>query len=152
MTDYQEIENEKVLSMRFSARLENIERVCQSAERFLKRQDIVQECFAILLALREMVNNAVIHGSQLNPELHVRVSMALRQDVLCMDIQDQGVGFDWQSRLEASCLDSDACSGRGLGLVQCYTDSCTFQGAGNEVQLTKKVCLSGPNTKTMPES
>jgi len=127
------------ISFDFPAQLENIEQVCARTEQFLSSKNITGEAFDVLLLLREMVNNAVIHGCKQNRDLHVGVHLTLSHNVLHMDIQDQGNGFDWQSRLIAADVASGACSGRGIRIVKCYADSCTFNASGNRVQIQKKV-------------
>lgn len=130
------------ISFVFSAQLENIEHLCAKTTKFLNSNNITAESFDILLVLRELVNNAVIHGCKQHIDQCVYVQLTLdRHNVLHLEVEDQGNGFDWHSRLQDSVVDSRACSGRGIGIVQCYADSCTFNASGNRVRIQKKISL-----------
>ncbi|MFO7803162.1 MAG: ATP-binding protein [Desulfovermiculus sp.] len=140
MISVHEAQDGMSISFDFPAQLENIEQVCARTEQFLSSKNITAESFDLLLLLREMANNAVIHGCKQNRDQHVHVHVTLdHNNVLHMDIKDQGNGFDWQSRLTGADADSEACSGRGIRIVQYYADSCTFNASGNRVQIQKKV-------------
>ena len=143
MISVQQTPDGNALYLDFPAQVENIEHMCARAKEFLVSKNITTESFAILLVVREMVNNAVIHGSQLNPHMQVRVVLTLDEHgVLHIQIQDQGNGFDWQSRLQSEVPDSEGCSGRGIRIVQCYADACTYNPSGNIVQIQKKVFVN----------
>ena len=130
---------DRALLLQFAARLKNIEAACARADRYLQQQGIRAERFDILLLLREMLNNAVIHGSCGNAEGIIRVKLQAEADELCMEIQDQGPGFDWKSRLAADEVDPAATSGRGLSIAKRYADTLTYNPQGNIVRLVKRV-------------
>jgi CheY-like chemotaxis protein len=122
------------------------------------------ELFQIGTALAEAISNAVDHGNlELDSRLRengagaysnlrqersgqtpyrdrrVRVTERLAPDCVEYRVLDQGKGFDVASvpdPLQSNCLLK--VSGRGLLLVRTFMDEVTFNGAGNEVTMTRR--------------
>lgn len=128
-----------VFTFGFAAQLPNIDRACREVERFLGQQGAGGDHFEIFLVLRELLNNAVIHGSRCDPNKRVRLQVQLAQEELTVEIEDQGPGFAWHNAPSGSEADSNACSGRGLHIAAGYTDSFEYNPAGNRVRFTKRV-------------
>lgn len=137
MREIVESRDSKRLSFDIAARLENIDQVCLKTEKFLYAQGLRKECFDILLILRELLNNAVIHGSRLNWEKRVHVIVLLAFNTLHIEIEDQGQGFDWPKHLDMASSDSATYSGRGIFIARYFADSCTYNSTGNKVEFTK---------------
>jgi CheY-like chemotaxis protein/anti-sigma regulatory factor (Ser/Thr protein kinase) len=117
------------------------------------------------LALRELVFNAVEHGSlgltyeektaaleagslddllasraRAEPYRDRRVTVAARrgEEALAFTITDQGRGFDWRALPDPSAVpDLFAIHGRGVLLSRLSVDSLTFNQAGNQVKVVK---------------
>lgn len=126
-----------------------------------------REATELSLALREMLINAIEHGNlELSyeekshaletgtlagvmqqrlqrPELAARVVTVFvnrEQATLTVRIADQGPGFDWRSLpdpTDPSYLMAD--HGRGVLLARLSVDALTYNEAGNEVVLSKKL-------------
>ena len=123
----------------FAACLPNIDHACAQVERFLTAHQVHEGHFEILLVLRELLNNAVMHGCRQDSGKQVRVTMELADAVLKVQVADQGAGFDWRQRQYWSQPDLNACSGRGLSIIEHYSDSYAFNTEGNMVTFTKKI-------------
>lgn len=99
--------------------------------------------FKVEIALREVVNNAVIHGNQNDPEKMVRVSFRWTRSKLIIIVEDEGgstVNFDAiQARLEQNDLLSF--SGRGIMITQSYMDRVSFESTsrGSRITMEKKL-------------
>jgi len=131
-----QLEDER-LFVDFAACLENVELLCAHVEQFLLKHNTSGSCFDIFLMLREVVNNAVIHGSKCDSDKRIKVTLTLKKGTLTMEVEDQGQGFDWQTALALDSPDPDACCGRGMYIARLYADSWAYAGGGNKVILTK---------------
>ena len=78
------------------------------------------EEFDVELALREALENALVHGNQENPErkVHVRCRCQPGNEISIV-VTDQGEGFDFETILRNGItLDPDSEHGRGLQLMR----------------------------------
>jgi len=100
---------------------------------------IVGNEFAVELALREALNNAVVHGNAMDPNKLVEVRCRCeRGKGLWLTVKDQGNGFDPTAVPDP--LDSErlrAEHGRGIHLMKLMMDEVSFHSAGSEVHLRK---------------
>jgi serine/threonine-protein kinase RsbW len=94
----------------------------------------------ILISLTEAVNNAMIHGNQLDTRKKIVVSCKKQSHRIHLFISDEGSGFDpyhlpdptRQERLEME-------GGRGVFLMKQLTDEIHFLDQGRTVQLMWKI-------------
>jgi serine/threonine-protein kinase RsbW len=80
--------------------------------------------YAILVAVTEAVNNAIIHGNKLNPDKQVTLSVAQNGDEIVISVLDEGMGFNPNSirdPREPENLLRDG--GRGVFLIQSLAKS-----------------------------
>jgi len=96
--------------------------------------------FAVELALREALNNAVLHGNRLDPakfvELHCRCDL---RKGLWLVIRDQGAGFDptaVPNPVRPAGLNAE--HGRGIYLMKSLMDDVSFERGGTEVHMWKR--------------
>ena len=90
----------------------------------------------VLIAVSEAVNNAIQHGNQNNPEAKVELKVANQEDVFCIQIKDQGIGFAYQNLPDPTAPENllkD--SGRGVFLMQHLADEVEFLNTGSTVNL-----------------
>ncbi len=138
------------LSFRFSAELALLDRSVAETVRFLQAQNAGGSLFDVKLLLREALLNAVLHGSRGDPLKVVTLEVRTAEARLTLTVADQGPGFDWRSGL-SNLAPPEATSGRGLTILTLYADDVRFNGAGNQVTLTKAVAgLRGP--AVLPEA
>jgi serine/threonine-protein kinase RsbW len=96
--------------------------------------------FDIELALREALNNAVVHGNQEDPEtkVHIRCRCQPGKEISIV-VTDQGKGFDFEKTLgNGIATDPDSEHGRGIQLMKAYMDDVRFGRGGSEVHMRKR--------------
>jgi len=98
------------------------------------------EELGIELALREALNNAVVHGNHLDPRKVVQVRC--RCDMgKCVSIvvKDEGEGFDPETIPDPSSVENlEAEHGRGILVMRSQMDEVTFESGDTEVHMLKK--------------
>ena len=95
--------------------------------------------FEIELALREALENALVHGNQENPErkVHVRCRCQPGNEISIV-VTDQGKGFDFETIVRNGVTsDPDSEHGRGIQLMKAYMDDVHFERGGSEVHMRK---------------
>jgi serine/threonine-protein kinase RsbW len=92
------------------------------------------------LALREALENAVVHGNQQDPEtkVHIRCRCGPGSEVSIV-VTDQGKGFDFREAV-SNGLKSDLATEykRGIQLMRAYMDDVYFERGGSEVHMRKR--------------
>jgi len=94
----------------------------------------------IELALREALNNAVVHGNQEDPETKVYVRCRCQAGKqISIVVTDQGKGFDFEETISNGITtDPDSEHGRGIQLMKAYMDEVRFERGGSEVHMRKR--------------
>jgi serine/threonine-protein kinase RsbW len=91
----------------------------------------------IMISVTEAVNNAIRHGSQMNPEKSVSLALSLDDQGLKFRIQDSGTGFNYQNIPDPTMPDNiDKPAGRGIFLMKHLADEVSFQDEGRIVELS----------------
>jgi serine/threonine-protein kinase RsbW len=96
--------------------------------------------FNIELALREALENAIVHGNQEDPErkVHVRCRCQPGKEISIV-VTDQGKGFDFEKIVgNGIATDPDSEHGRGIQLMKAYMDDVHFERGGSEVHMRKR--------------
>lgn len=91
----------------------------------------------IMLPLSEALNNAILHGNQLQEHKSVTVVAELKNQLLIISVEDEGAGFDPDSvpdPLKEENLLKEG--GRGIYLIREYTDDIDFQNNGSKIIMT----------------
>ena len=93
------------------------------------------------LALREALDNAVVHGNQEDPEtkVHIRCRCGPGNEISIV-VTDQGKGFDF-AKIVGNGITSDPESehGRGIQLMKAYMDDVHFERGGSEVHMRRRL-------------
>jgi len=103
-------------------------------------QCVPGEEFDIELALREALNNAVVHGNQEDPEkkVHIRCRCGPGKGISIV-VTDQGKGFDYGKLLaNGPSLDLAVAHGHGIQLMTAYMDEVHFARGGSAVHMRKR--------------
>ena len=103
-------------------------------------QCVPGEEFDVELALREALENAVVHGNQEDPEtkVHVRCRCQPHEEISIV-VTDQGKGFDFEKTAgNGITTDPDSEHGRGIQLMKAYMDEVRFERGGSEVHMRKR--------------
>jgi len=96
--------------------------------------------FEIEMALREALENAVVHGNQEDPErkVHIRCRCQPGKEISIV-VTDQGKGFDFEKTVgNGITTDPDSEHGRGIQLMKAYMDDVHFELGGSEVHIRKR--------------
>ena len=93
------------------------------------------------LALREALDNAVVHGNQENPERKVRIRCRCGPgNEISIVVTDQGKGFDFETIVRDGIKsDPDSEHGRGVQLMKAYMDDVHFERGGSEVRMRRRL-------------
>lgn len=96
----------------------------------------------VTLALREAVNNAVLHGNKQDPSKFIEVELEATQDEFIMRVWDDGPGFD-DSRLgdPRSPENLFRPNGRGIFLIRQLLDRAKFVRKGGRFGLEMAIAL-----------
>lgn len=105
--------------------------------------------FAIKLSLEEALTNAIKHGNKMDPHKQVAVEFQVSDDLVRIDITDQGQGFHPESvpdptldeNLEKPC-------GRGVMLIHAYMTDAYYNDQGNRLTMIKR--RDCPLPKSLP--
>ncbi len=116
-----------------------------------QRQFPDRDVFGMRLALEEALVNAIKHGNQMDPEKSVRINCHVDQDMIRVEIEDQGEGFvvedvpdpTSEENLERPC-------GRGIMLMRAFMSLIEYNDLGNKVTLEKR--RSPPEDESAPGS
>lgn len=94
----------------------------------------------IRLALREAINNAVKHGSRMDPSKPVDVACRCNpRDGLWVMIRDEGPGFDPDSVPDPTAPENlERFSGRGLYMIRELMDEIEFRDGGRELHMRRR--------------
>ncbi|KYG81626.1 serine/threonine-protein kinase RsbW [Roseivirga ehrenbergii] len=91
----------------------------------------------IMIAVIESVNNAIIHGNQLEKSKFVHLSMILEETSVTFLIKDEGKGFVINDLPDPTAPENLAKpGGRGIFLMKHLADEVAFNDNGQEVKLT----------------
>ncbi|MBC8005692.1 MAG: ATP-binding protein [Verrucomicrobia bacterium] len=92
-------------------------------------------CFnRIFLGISEVVNNAILHGNQLNPQKNVFIKMNLSGNQFKVEVKDEGNGFCKELLQDPTCEKNIKCEhGRGLFIIRRLADELSFSEDGRKV-------------------
>jgi len=94
----------------------------------------------ILISLTEAVNNAMIHGNQLDNRKTIVVSFKRQAHRIHLYISDEGSGFDPVKVPDPTSVEHlSEEGGRGVFLMKQLTDEIHFLDQGRTVQLMWKI-------------
>ena len=94
----------------------------------------------IEIALREALENAVIHGNHQDPRKHVFVSWRCQAGVeVSIMVRDEGQGFDSNALPDPTAPGAiESSHGRGIYLMKALMDDVHFEDGGAIVHMRKK--------------
>lgn len=90
----------------------------------------------IMIAVTESVNNAIIHGNNSDKNKNVSLSLSLNDSAVKFIIEDEGIGFDYNSLPDPTAAENiEKPGGRGIFLMKHLCDEVTFEEEGKRVEL-----------------
>lgn len=90
--------------------------------------------FVLDLILREVLNNAVIHGNQRDHKKIVHLSLGVVNDQFVIEVKDEGPGFDWRTVIHNES-NPQADHGRGFPIFHAYCKEIRLNQVGNQISL-----------------
>lgn len=126
--------------------LQNVDRICADINRMLADLNLTEHVFPLELIAREALNNAILHGSRMDPDKKMHAVLEYDGVALRLVVRDEGQGFDWRAVQNREMVPDHRENGRGLKLYRMYADQVEFNEPGNQVTLTRRVDRSRTET------
>ena len=110
-------------------------------------EDIV---FVLDLCLEELVTNVIKYAHQDSAEHEIQIDLSLQEDLLILEITDDGRSFDPTQIPEPDLdlpLEERQIGGLGIHLVRNYVDSMRYKRKGNQniTTLQKRITIASDN-------
>lgn len=106
---------------------------------FIKEIKLETNFFALIFLIREALNNAVIHGNQMNPGKEVQLDVQVEGSHISITIIDEGEGFHWREIASRPPVKPEKTGGRGVYCLQQYGYTMHYNDKGNILYLNKEV-------------
>ena len=91
----------------------------------------------IMIAVTESVNNAIVHGNQSDTKKNVHLKLSLEKSLIKFTIQDEGIGFDYDSLPDPTLPENiNKPGGRGIFLMKNLCDEVSFKEQGRIAELS----------------
>ena len=116
------------------SRFSEIDSLCKEVMSFLEQKHL-QACFNLELAVREAVNNAILHGNRGDEAKKVKLDFSIGRKWIRIAISDEGRGFDWRRARRLPLPDHTAVNGRGLHIASLCAAKVTHNRLGNRVTI-----------------
>lgn len=90
----------------------------------------------ILTSLTEAVNNAIIHGNQLDENKFVQIDLRCRQNKLIFTVSDEGKGFDPRNVPDPTREENlECCGGRGVFIINQLSHAVRYLNNGSTIKI-----------------
>lgn len=136
----------------FKTKPENVEKAYKLSDRIVRvGMPDEEDGTALYAAIKEGIDNAVIHGNRRQPQRSVDVNFLVDHEKVTVIIEDEGEGFDSQyylSRIDnreafeeakRRILEGGTRGGLGILLMSKCTDRIEYSGPGNILRLEKNI-------------
>ena len=123
--------------IKLSSKLKSITQVEPFANELRLKYNIDDEVFHnILISLTEAVNNAIIHGNQVDENKEVVLQTFLEQNRLTVCVRDEGGGFEVTKVPDPCCKENiEKPGGRGVLIMKSLSDDIHFKNNGSCVEM-----------------
>ena len=99
---------------------------------------ISHDIFAVEMGLEEALANAIHHGNCDNPQKNVFFSCQLSKNLIRIQIEDEGEGFDPDSVLDPrESANLERTSGRGVCLIFNFMSRVAYSECGRRITMEK---------------
>ncbi len=124
--------------IRISSRLKSVSEVETFAKTLQREFNLDEEVFPkILISVTEAVNNAIIHGNQIDENKEVTLQSYCKEDKLTICIKDEGPGFEVAKVPDPCCKENiEKPGGRGVLIMRSLSDDIRFKNNGSCVEMT----------------
>jgi anti-sigma regulatory factor (Ser/Thr protein kinase) len=128
-----ESESEDSLYLTIVSETEVVPALLERVAGFARRQGL-WDSDALLLVVRELVLNAIVHGNGADPQRMVLVRVARQGGLYEVQVDDEGEGFDYESLALGLPEDPQTLNGRGLVLVHELAEELVFERGGRRAR------------------
>ena len=133
----------ETFEIRLPSRIESVEEAAEKADNFVREHGYGDEViFAVDLAIRESVANAVKHGNKFDESKEVDITFSNLVEGLEITVRDRGTGFSIEDIADPTdpenLLKSD---GRGILFIRSFMDEVEWTnpaGGGVMIRMLKK--------------
>ncbi len=127
--------------LEFNSDIENINLVEKFIEEIAKKLSIKDDLFGnVLVSVTEAVNNAIIHGNNLDNNKFISLECNIDSNTLKFYIKDQGNGFDYKNIPDPTLPENiEKPDGRGIFLIKHLSDELNFINNGSAVEIKFKL-------------
>ncbi len=131
----------KIFELKHPSSIKILEKVESLIEEVGKAADFVEEqTIDLAIAVTEAVNNAIIHGNDMDETKNVYLKFEIKKDKIVITVQDEGGGFvpeNVNNPLDPENLMKD--SGRGIFILKSLMDEVDFSitESGTELKMVK---------------
>jgi len=117
--------------------IENINLVEKFVEDIAIELSIKDELYGnVLVSVTEAVNNAIIHGNQLDDNKFISLECDINTNILCFRIKDEGKGFDYEHIPDPTLPENiEKLNGRGVFLIKHLSDELNFDDNGSLLEI-----------------
>jgi len=133
----------EIREISLASRLESVDEAAMAADEFAKKVGLTDEfIYAVDLAVRESVANAVKHGNKFDDSKQVKLTFEDTGEVFAITVRDYGSGFNPEDIPDPTDPENLLKSnGRGILFMNSFMDSIDWQNAddgGLIVKMTKQ--------------
>ncbi|MBL4560443.1 MAG: ATP-binding protein [Labilibaculum sp.] len=121
----------------FPSELENITRVERLIDEISSSHNLSSEVYGkISVAIIEAVNNAILHGNQLDINKKVKIEYDIDDESISFVVGDEGKGFDFSNIPDPTLPENlEKTHGRGIFLMNHLADDIEFAENGAIVEM-----------------
>lgn len=121
----------------FPSELENISRVEKLIDEISTSHNLSSEIYGkISVAIIEAVNNAILHGNQLDINKKVKIEYDIDDESISFIVGDEGKGFDFSNIPDPTLPENlEKTHGRGIFLMNHLADDIEFAENGAIVEM-----------------
>jgi serine/threonine-protein kinase RsbW len=133
----------EIREISLASRLESVEEAAIAADEFAKKVGLQDEfIYAVDIAVRESVANAVKHGNKFDESKQVKLTFEDTGEVFEVTVRDYGTGFNPEDIPDPTDPENLLkANGRGILFMNSFMDSIEWQNAddgGLIVKMTKR--------------
>ncbi len=125
-------------SLKINASLSELPNVELLIDKVCEQVGLSEDLYGnVLIAVTEAVNNAIIHGSNLDTSKQVYIEAIDTFSILSFSINDEGKGFDYNSLPDPTAPENlEKENGRGIFLMRSLADEVLFNDSGSCVTVS----------------
>jgi anti-sigma regulatory factor (Ser/Thr protein kinase) len=128
-----ESESDDSLYISLVSETERVPIILERVAQFARRQGVF-DSDGLLLVVRELLMNAIVHGNESDPTRMALIRVAHRGAHFEVQVDDEGEGFDFESLILGLPEDPQSLTKRGLVLTHELSEELSFERGGSRVR------------------